>query len=205
MIKITPAALRAAASGEIENFIAATTPGGIEAQEKRGQIEQSFRETLPLVGTEKREVWEKLGFVFGNTIDRIFVEAKFPKGWRKQPTDHDMWSNLLDDKGRKRGAIFYKAAFYDRSAHISLQRRYSYSTEPEGGWGNAVNKSFIGVAKDGDSIIFKTEPTSPEPDGGAERDKRMAWYAEKDAKASEARAWLDAQYPNWQDVSAYWG
>lgn len=37
---ITPAAIQAAVSGNIENFIAASTPGGIEAQEAAGQ--QSF-------------------------------------------------------------------------------------------------------------------------------------------------------------------
>lgn len=128
---MTPAALGALCAGDMENLIAATTPGGIEAQEKCGQIEQSFLETLPIKGTaECRPVWEKLGFEFGSDADDIFVNVKFPNGWRKKVTDQDMWSKLLDDKGRERARIFYKAAFYDRSAQISRSPRFLHSTQP---------------------------------------------------------------------------
>lgn len=128
---MTPAALQAALSGNIENLIAATTPGGIEAQEKRGQIEQSFAETLPIDGTRteaERKAFEALGFKFkldrvaaqNQGRDQLFVGVEFPKGWRKKVTDHDMWTDIIDDKGVKRGSIFYKAAFYDRSAFVRL-------------------------------------------------------------------------------------
>ena len=121
---MTPAALNALLSGDMENFAAAATPGGIEQQEKAGQIEQSFKETLPadiLCGT--RADFEALGFVFGEpTSDPLFVNVTFPKGWRKQPTEHSMWTNIVDGEGKIRGRIFYKAAFYDRSAHVGLER-----------------------------------------------------------------------------------
>jgi len=205
--QMTPAALGALRAGDIENFISAATPGGIEAQEKRGQIEQSFLETLPIKGTaECRPVWEKLGFEFGSAADDIFVNVKFPKGWRKKVTDHDMWSKLVDDKGRERAGIFYKAAFYDRSAHISLSPRFSYSTEPLEGW-NAKTKSgkYVGVVTDCGEIVFQTEPTTPEPKySEAEHPAWMAWQATKDQKSNEAKEWLTQKYPNWQDVSAYW-
>jgi len=37
-----------------------------------------------------------------------------------------MWSYLLDEHGRRRVAIFYKAAFYDRSAFMRLNSLDSY-------------------------------------------------------------------------------
>lgn len=120
---MTPAALSAALAGNIDNFIAASTPGGIKAQEKAGQIEQSFADTLPIKGTstpEQRAKFEALGFVFGDSADDLFVKATFPKGWKKKVTDHDMWTEIVDERGTKRGGIFYKAAFYDRSAHVYL-------------------------------------------------------------------------------------
>lgn len=214
---MTPAALGALCAGDMKNFIAATTPGGIEAQEKGGQIEQSFLETLPIKGTSSeadRKVWEDLGFKFKlNPIaaqnqgrDEIFVECEFPKGWRKKVTDHAMWSKLVDDKGRERAAIFYKAAFYDRSAHISLSPRFAYTSQPLEGW-NAKTKSgkFIGVVTDCETIVFQTEPTTPEPIySETERRAWMEWNATKDEKSNEAKEWLTQKYPNWQDVSAYW-
>jgi hypothetical protein len=41
-------------------------------------------------------------------------------------SDHAMWSYLVDELGRERVSIFYKAAFYDRSAHMSLTSLGSY-------------------------------------------------------------------------------
>lgn len=105
-----------------EDVMAALIPGGIERQEKAGQIEQSFLETLPrqFNGCSQAD-FEQLGFKFsGVVVDEIFVETEFPKGWRKSPTEHSMWTDILDDKGQKRASIFYKAAFYDRSAFVSL-------------------------------------------------------------------------------------
>lgn len=186
---MTPAALGALCAGDIENFIAAATPGGIEAQEKRGQIEQSFLETLPIKGTAGcRPVWEKLGFEFGSAADDIFVNVKFPKDWRKKVTDHDMWSKLVDDKGRERAGIFYKAAFYDRSAHVSLTTRFSLSS-----YDNAPEKGFSQVSiKDGGNVV-KVIGTYKERD-----------YPALDKLEVEAKEWLNQNYPNFQDVSAYW-
>ena len=53
--------------------------------------------------------------------DDLFTDVKLPQGWRIQPTNHSMWSDLLDEAGVKRAAIFYKAAFYDRSAFIRFE------------------------------------------------------------------------------------
>jgi len=71
--------------------------------------------------------WDKLtelGFVKGEAVpgDDIFCEATLPEGWERKASDHSMWSYIVDDRGIERVAIFYKAAFYDRSAHASLSR-----------------------------------------------------------------------------------
>ena len=118
---MTPAALLALMGGDEENFLAASTPGGIERQEKEGQESFVASETLPkdMQGCS-REKLEKIGFVFGDDIDDLFVSVVMPEGWKKEPTDHSMWSKLVDEKGRERASIFYKAAFYDRSAHMSF-------------------------------------------------------------------------------------
>ena len=46
-----------------------------------------------------------------------------PNGWKKQATDHSMWSELIDDKGKVRATIFYKAAFYDQRAFLNLVKQ----------------------------------------------------------------------------------
>lgn len=119
-MKISPAAVLAALLGNKEDFIAATTPGGIEAQEARGQKDFVTAETLP-INCPKKEL-EDFGFVFGTAVDDLFIQASFPKGWKKKATNHSMWSDLIDESGRKRASIFYKAAFYDRHAYLYLEK-----------------------------------------------------------------------------------
>ena len=103
------------------NLMAAIVPGGIEAQEKRGQTAFVESEWLPSEMQPNHEAYEKLGFKFGVRVDDIFIKAKLPPGWRKEPTDRDMWSLIVDNHGKKRVAIFYKAAFYDRHAFMRLE------------------------------------------------------------------------------------
>ena len=117
---VNPAALSALAKGDLENFATASTPGGIEAQEKAGQALLVASANMPKSMSPSREAFEALGFVFGTEVDELFLKAKLPPGWTRAATDHSMWSTIVDEKGRKRVEIFYKAAFYDRRADAHI-------------------------------------------------------------------------------------
>jgi hypothetical protein len=122
---ITPAALNALLKGDIKNFNVASTPGGIEAQEVEGQKEFVASKTLPKEinsGGTKEEL-ERMGIVFGEIVDDLFINVTLPKGWKIEASDHSMWSDLIDDKGCVKASIFYKAAFYDRKAFININSR----------------------------------------------------------------------------------
>jgi hypothetical protein len=174
--------LGAAISGDIENFIVASTPGGIEAQEARGQRQACATQALPKKGTTPRDPWEKLGFVFANDVDDLFVYVIFPKGWSLKPTDHSMWSELLDDRGRKRAGMFYKAAFYDRAAHIHLTQRFAIERFHEDG-------------------VCVTDCTAVLRNFGTFKDRD---YGHQDRLAADAKAWLHQNYPDWENPAAYW-
>jgi hypothetical protein len=119
-IHMTPAAMAAALAGDLPNAIAATTPGGIEAQESRAQQSLINNAELP----KECDNWaalEAAGVKRLGDADDLFVNVQLPPGWRKQATDHSMWSDLLDEKGSKRAAIFYKGAFYDRRAFMRVE------------------------------------------------------------------------------------
>ena len=97
-------------------------PGSIEASEARGQHELVASTQLPCRVIGDKSQLEAAGVVFGEPTpnDPLFCEAKLPAGWKKEATDHSMWSKLVDDKGRTRASIFYKAAFYDRDAFLKV-------------------------------------------------------------------------------------
>lgn len=125
---INPAALGALARGDIENYLVASTAGGIEAQEAQGQRSFVESETLP-VSVDGHEyggdaALADMGFELGPEVadDPIFRYAKLPDGWKKEPAEHSMWSKIVDETGRERISIFYKAAFYDRRAEMYIRK-----------------------------------------------------------------------------------
>ena len=95
------------------------TSDAIVASEKRGQQKLVNSMWLPreMCKIAKQQL-EDLGFNFLDGGDDLFYSVELPAGWYKPATDHDMWSSLHDGTGAKRADIFYKAAFYDRSATL---------------------------------------------------------------------------------------
>lgn len=187
---------------DMRNWVMEGNPNAILAQEAEGQ--QSFvnSETLPTdmrssCEYNTRAILEAAGFKFvcGVPDDDMFQVVEMPTGWQKKVTDHSMWSNLVDDKGRVRASIFYKAAFYDRSAHMNLVSRFRVSQDYDRAKKEGVA---VAVVKDGRNIIFSTEPVKL-PD---ERDK--SYYEIGDDAAKKAVEWLDQQYPDWKNPGAYW-
>jgi hypothetical protein len=175
------------------SWIMGGNPGAIEAQEAAGQQDLVNSEVLPTEVQGRREDFEKMGIVFGEPVkgDPIFTHCTLPTGWEKRPTDHSMWSDLVDDKGRKRAGIFYKAAFYDRSAHMSppfarICVDADYKQE---------DFTFAEV-KDGATVLFRTEDIRP-------ADGEKMWDARGRA-CRAAAAWADEHFPDWRSAFAYW-
>ena len=171
-------------------------PGGIEASERRGQEQFVASDILP---TDIREPFDaeqgsgrKLllawGFTFGKVVDGdpMFTQARLPPGWKKKGSSHDMWSSILDDQGRERCSIFYKAAFYDRSAFLNITPRYTCDLEYEDE--KLRHKGRVrGIVKDGERILFTGEWRKTK-DG--ERD-----YTNYDAARKDAHEWREKNLP----------
>jgi hypothetical protein len=167
-------------------------------QEALGQCELVGSDTLPrrMLGADTRAVLEAAGVEFMGDVegDDQFQYAKLPAGWGKVATDHSMWSKLVDEQGRERAAIFYKAAFYDRSAHISATCRFSTRFDYD-----RFDREHVGVTRvfDADKIVFETVPESPVED---EPNYRLSERCN-----ANAYAWLDEHWPDWKNAGSYWG
>jgi hypothetical protein len=188
---MNPAAFGALLRGDMENFKVASPPGGIEAQEARGQRDFVASETLPkelLHGTTRAQL-EALGIVFGEDADDLFVKATLPPGWKKVASDHAMWSYLHDDQGRKRASIFYKAAFYDRSAHMNLEPRYYVQSRYD-------------TPQAGQTTVSVMDAGKPLKDFGTASQSDS--YEVRDAMRQQAAVWLAQQYPDHKNPNAYW-
>jgi hypothetical protein len=170
--------------------------GGIEAMESRGQAELVESGQIPtkLSHGLDEAMLESMGFKLGPVCegDKLFREATLPPGWTRKPTDHAMWSKIVDGRGRSRLSVFYKAAFYDRSAHMSANRRFSYETD----YGDR-DKGRPQICR-----LFITDAGGRVGDPVATYDDDLP--GEYDKAHAAAKAWLSANRPDWESPLAYW-
>lgn len=181
----------------------------VERQEARGQHEAVNSTQLPakgLIGAE-RPVWEALGLKIVNTSgkDSLFVEVELPKGWTKRSTDHYLWNEIVDDKGRVRGMFFYKAASYDRDAFMqSPPQRYTVRVDSSGPRDEWKRTFRYQVLDGGKKVLFSTEAEKLEYEQ-FDREKYDANEVTEKRLRAECEAWLVANgFPNWKDATAYW-
>lgn len=180
-------------NGDLDNFIAAFTPGGIEAQEAAEQ--KKMVENCQLPKRVSGAMWGQLEEIWGikvtGIVDDLFYKVALPEGWKLQATNHSMWSDLLDKDGCKRASIFYKGAFYDRRADMRVNPRYAmnyvYSKDEP-------TKLTIRVvdAKEGCKTLFTSETVL------------SSSYKETDRIAKEASDWLSKNHPEFNNPLAYW-
>ena len=172
----------------------------VEAQEADGQRSFTTSDTLPtMMGLGDRVALEQAGVVFGEKVDgdEIFTYVTLPAGWKKvaSPAGDSRWTELHDDKDRCRASIFYKAAFYDRSANLNVTRRFNTGMDYDLS-GKGVIVKFI---TDRGTKVFITEERPY---------KHQQYGSDYNLQASlasqEVADWLAERYPNWEDASAYW-
>lgn len=103
--------------------------GSIERMEAQGQREFVNSAVIPSrCNSGSDDDLTALGFKLGDQVegDRLFRHAELPEGWKRQGSEHAMWSHIVDELGRKRISVFYKAAFYDRDAFLGINTVYGY-------------------------------------------------------------------------------
>ena len=109
-----------------------------------------------------------------------------------------MWSDLVDARGRKRAGIFYKAAYYDESAYMSVSRRFTVTLNyKHPRYEQGMHQA---VVHDGDRVIFCTQGIV------LSKDKRYTPSGREAVERDEgiARSWLLARYPDYENPASYW-
>ena len=171
----------------------------LENMEKEGQDLDVRKTMLAKDMYPSKEVWEQVGFTFTDIPgDDVLCKATLPEGWSIKATDHSMWNEIIDAKGHVRGTMFYKAAFYDRSAHMSLNSRYRVHSEYIGEdsrtvevyFGNAQEKIMVA------GQVYLKRYATPE-------EKKEIWD-KQNMLLEQATKFAQENYPDWQNVIAYW-
>ncbi len=164
---------------------------GIETAQAAEQYRARRNWMLPKDMSPRKEVFESLGFVFEDIDDNVLYQATLPDGWKLE-SDGGYWTTIIDEKGRNRGSYFYKGAFYDRSGHMKLFRKFFLSNvyaDPED-----FSSPVTLVVKEigNENIVY--EAGQCEKSYGDD-------YFKLEKKAKE---WLNTHYPEWEDPTKYW-
>lgn len=178
----------------------------IEQQEASEQSNLAMSEVLPTKGTGgiDGDRLKTLGFELGDQVsgDPLFRFVRLPQGWKKVPTSHHLWTDLVDEKGRKRASIFYKGAFYDRDAFMRLTRRYEVGRNYEGD--NYDRGKVEYVVRDAGKVVFTAPATMLTPGLQGREFGREIDAAEK-AGQKACESWLLEQgITDWQSETANW-
>jgi hypothetical protein len=181
--------------------------GTIERAEARGQADLVKSADFPrkMMGVCKEQVAAGTGIVFGENVNDLFVSVTLPDGWKLVATDHNMWSDLVDNKGRKRASVFYKAAVYDRDAFARFNKYYNVKNTYHNAAGvpqytkdgAGLNKAFSGEA-----LITVT---LEDADGGVLRSMGPFKMGREPDDAGVVM-WKDhlVQFPDSDNPFAYW-
>ena len=187
MEKDTLEILLRALSGEknvLENF-----------EKERGNLAARCNYLAKRMSPDK-EIWELLGFKFTEIPDDdVLYKAELPKGWKIVETDHHMYKDIVDEKGRKRGNMFYKAAIYDRSAHMSLEPRYGVKVDFDG---KGTETIYFGNERE----RLYTAGTITNP---ANKDEWAKYNLDRKNLLDKATLYGEDNYPGYDNVLSYWG
>jgi len=143
-----------------------------------------------------KEQYKRMGIKVIDKYDDLFLNVILPAYWEIKATDHSMWNEVIDDKGRKRITFFYKGAFYDREAFSNFEKRYTYSEMPfdeyktNATYEERQEKEWYGIVYDCGKEIFRT-------DGIKNKD-----YFD-DSLKQECKNFLNEKFPLWQDINSY--
>ena len=168
--------------------------------------EMEYEERKRIVDNNKveftKQQYERMGIRIVGKYDDLFYSVELPEGWEIEATGHSAWSDLIDNKGRKRASFFYKAAFYDRDAFINFSHRYSYATFPFDYYETVVaheERKFkpwrLFLIDNGKRIKLLREITPTTDD---------EYLNVNDKMRTIARNYLDENYPGWEDINSYW-
>lgn len=168
----------------------------IEMQEAHGAASVRNSQQIPR-DNPGREVLASLGIEVGedDPNDRLFVNATFPGGWHRVATGSAYWTHFVPPWSVGPVLkVFYKAAFYDRSAAMHIGDRYDIT-----GWSDD-NETKLNVMRVRDLGTGETLFTTPIVRKGTSNQ----WRDEDDARAVCVK-WANDNLPEgWDKPATAW-
>ena len=177
---------------------------GADAVTKRVHAHMKSKTELPIANADAKtnEALTRFGVVLGDVLPErggLFRAVTLPAGWSVTSSDHYMYSNLRDEKGRNRALIGYKAA--DSWASIVLARRFDV-TYAKDDWNDDKSMVLPCVVDSDKNELWRGAGIPPTDRSDPE------WFnkpSASDLAIRFAEATIRLYAPDWRSVEAYWG
>ena len=154
--------------------------------------EMIVNEYLPINMVPKKEIWEKLGFVFEGSDKKGYYFARLPQGWVLSPNLIDESISIIDDSDMFRGRINCSLEY----PSMKLYRRFDICIRTKIVDGNMTRETYHPATGD---VIFCLElRRDMNPTLKKELEKNEISEIEKTI------IYLNYYYPNWGSYFAYW-
>jgi hypothetical protein len=144
--------------------------------------------SLPTALRDPRELFEAMGLVFGETPkdDPMFTPTTVPEGW-----------SVVDDRGRPRASIFYKAAFWDREAFMRVLSRFRIERDYESADARDRSVTRMRVYDAALPGYIHTVEGQNHTHGEYDHELDVTLLA-------SAETWLSAHHPTWKQRGGGW-
>lgn len=120
--------------------------------------------------------------------DDILFHVELPALWRVTPYNH-YWANLYDEKMRKRAYFFIKDTPHERYAFINFSSRYTLRNEYVQEKDRMGLRKFYVTAVDQERVLYKGS---------------LSDFDTPNDGITKCQEFLDANFPHWKDINAYW-
>jgi hypothetical protein len=146
------------------------------------QAEKSKVIKVPKEMKPNQKAFENLGFVFREIGSKGLLEAELPTGWTTREIKN--WVYLIDDKGRLRAEYLGSICLICRYRVLTLPVNPNDSSSPE--------IKIVIVDKATDKVICTI--------GQCNDDDYVKWNELEE----EGKRYLEKNYPEYKDITAYW-
>lgn len=151
------------------------------------------------------EMLKKIGIIVLDSYDDIFNNVQLPKNWSKKASlESSYWSYLYDEKNRQRASIFYKAAFYDRAAHINFIPRFLTYLASIDETSEEYYPVYCKVIDNSSTKIIWVSDIYVQEYPKENREEFNLWSKAEDFLIETGKIWLNEHYPEWKNPMKYW-
>lgn len=169
-------------------------------------FEIPYKERAKIAKDNKRKFtmdqYARMGITVIKEVDDYLCEVRLPEGWNIRAAD-SLWSDIFDDKGRKRISYFYKGAMWDTVAFSNFLCRYSISILPfddylsDATYEDRMLKPWSVYLMDCGEKVKKLHEITPTT--------KKEFYEVEDKLRVIGLNYLSNNYPDYDDINAYWG